>query len=117
MDDIEAKALIERLYQRSYRVPAPEGNVLIAHDADSRTAARLLEEALAYKQEVSDIVEAYATGTWDKLNTLIIPKPKPKPDPLVEVLTALDVNNAPENVDDFRAKLDALGFEIREKGQ
>lgn len=45
-------------------------------------------------------------------------QPKPKPDPLVEVLGDLEwYNNSPECAADLRAALDAIGFEIREKGQ
>jgi hypothetical protein len=80
-----------------------------------------IEQHEAFKQEVSDIVEAYVNATsvddWEKLKTLIIPKPKP--DPLVEIMKAAGWANtvitscAPA----FRTALDALGLEIREKGQ
>ena len=45
--------------------------------------------------------------------------PKPKLDPLVEVLKALPVGRASLETysRNFRAALDAAGFEIREKGQ
>jgi hypothetical protein len=45
---------------------------------------------------------------------------EPKPDPLVEVLDAIDVSqdlvSPQEYANAIRAALDALGFEIREKG-
>jgi hypothetical protein len=69
-----------------------------------------------FRQEVSDAVEAYLNPNnriySHSLNRFIIPKPKP--DPLVDVL-ADTFGASLVNVEDFRAALDALGFEIREK--
>lgn len=122
MTDIETKALIERLRQRSnskYMLmsdpPKP------ALDADCHMAADLLQEALAFKQEVSDAVEnEWVTlhySTQRNLSHLIIPKPKP--DPLVEVAESLGYFNTAAQgwAGDVRAALEARGLEIREKGE
>ena len=124
MNDIETKALIERLRQRSnsnYMLmsdpPKP------APDADCHMAADLLQEALAFKQEVSDavekVIESCAVTSWGAamLDPLIIPKPKP--DPLVDVAESLGYFNTAAQgwAGDVRAALEARGLEIREKGQ
>ena len=74
------------------------------------------------RQEVSDIVDAYVRlngfNDWDRLINLIIPKPMP--DPLVKAMEKMGwyiAPNGPTDAENFRAALDALGFEIREKGQ
>ena len=79
-----------------------------------------IEQHEAFKQKVSDIVYAHVhvtrTDDWEQLKTLIIPKPKP--DPLVEALEGVKFDHYPPNdAKTIRAALDALGFEIREKGQ
>jgi hypothetical protein len=44
--------------------------------------------------------------------------PKPKPDPLVQALEGVKFDHYPPNdAKTIRAALDALGFEIREKGR
>ena len=74
-----------------------------------------------FRQEVSDAVSkairfckdgrpASAAGA---IGAFVIPAPKP--DPLVDVMEKLGWYNALTDADDFRAALDALGFEIREK--
>lgn len=74
-----------------------------------------------FRQEVSDIVAAYVNATsvddWEKLKTLIIPKPNP--DPLVEVAESLGYFNTAAQcwAGDVRAALDAAGLEIRPKEQ
>ena len=113
MTDIKVKQLIERLRQRS------NSNYILmsdppkpAPDADCHMAADLLQEALAFKQEVSDAVEEYYSRPYDFpaiSQSFIISKPKP--DPLVEAAEKLGWIDAGE----LRAALDALGFEIREK--
>jgi len=66
----------------------------------------------AFKQEVSDafrsiyLEEAYIP---ERIHRFIIPKP----DPLVEVMKEFGWGIS--NAEDFRAALDALGFEIRSK--
>jgi hypothetical protein len=83
-----------------------------------------IEQHEAFKQEVSDVVyrslmsiakNCVADAAGD-LSRFIIPKPKP--DPLVEIMEVLNGEWTPdEYAKTIRAKLDALGFEIREKGQ
>ena len=82
---------------------------------------RAIEQHEAFKQEVSDAVEAYLNPNnriySHTLNQFIIPKPKP--DPLVEVMKqagwadAVIESCAPS----LSAALKARGLEIREKGQ
>jgi hypothetical protein len=78
-----------------------------------------------FRQEVSDIVEAYVNTSgknggidkWVKLKSLILAKP----DPLVEVLLDMELSHDQEQGQHdaryLRAKLEARGLEIREKGQ
>jgi hypothetical protein len=75
---------------------------------------RAIEQHEAFRQEVSDAMEEYCE-LWAPhfppvLNQFIIPKYKP--DPLVEVMKTF---GSVSNAEDFRAALDALGFEIRSK--
>jgi len=122
MTDDNIKQLIERLRQRinsEYMLmsnpPKP------VPDADCHMAADLLQEALAFKQEVSDVVEdAFGLQGGHTLHRFIIPKPKP--DPLagvfVDAFTGSDIGKsggywAIEK--NFRAALEARGLEIRSK--
>ena len=76
-----------------------------------------------FQQEVSDavekVIESCAVTSWGAamLDPLIIPKPKP--DPLVEVMKKAGWADAVIDscAPSLSAALDALGFEIREKGQ
>jgi hypothetical protein len=127
MTDIEAKALalvneIEReegeneLTRRIMRG-------LIMDEA----LCRAIEQHEAFKQEVSDAVKDLANDNPVHLaeylairfSTLI--DPKPKPDPLVEVLLDMELSHDQEQGQHdaryLRAKLEARGLEIREKGQ
>ena len=95
---------------------------VIEHEATEK-------ELRDFKQEVSDAVEAYANvdeannwdshKAWQDLASLIIPAPKP--DPLVDVLLEMDLSSDPEEGQHdakwLRIKLDALGFEIKEKSK
>ena len=79
---------------------------------------RAIEQHEAFRQEVSDAILRYLAPTHvpHGLKGFIIPKPKP--DPLVEVLEKMGwyiAPNGPTDAENFRAALDALGFEIREK--
>jgi hypothetical protein len=113
MTDIEVKQLIERLRQRinsNYVLlsnpPKP------APDADCHMAADLLQEALAFKQEVSDALYDYFTdvdgAAGNTLDRFFIPKP----DPLAEAMLEIGVMPLANNL---RAKLEARGLEIRSK--
>lgn len=120
MTDIEQRALIERLRQRTSNShmllsnppkPAPDG--------DCHTAADMLEAALAFKQEVSDEAKNYKHNgkpdIWFGFDRFIIPAPKP--DPLVEIMEDIGWVNTAENAAKLRAALEARGLEIREKSK
>jgi hypothetical protein len=120
-DSIEAKALalvneIERERGEDELTP----NIMRALIMDE-ALCRSIEQHEAFKQEVSDAVEAYVTqydaSDWSRLKSFIIPKPKP--DPLVEVMGDLgwDYDVSIDYVKDLRAALEARGLEIREKGK
>ncbi len=89
--------------------------------ATFKALCRAIEQHEAFRQEVSDVVRHYVyvdggPDDWEKLITLIIPAPKP--DPLVAALEGVTFDHYPPNdAKTIRAALDALGFEIREKGQ
>ena len=124
MTDIEQKALALTnevlaewgVLKKAVEVPK-NGN------AFSRALLRAIEQHEAFKQEVSDgcawiLEHSNMKNIREHLSRFIIPKPKP--DPLVEVLKDLSWDEetaAEEWAKDLRAALDALGFEIREKGQ
>ena len=121
MTDIEAKALAlvnEVWKERGY---PPEDEVrrrdVPAHEA----LCRALEAHETFKQEVSDAAEEVVQrqGKLQALLPFIIPKPKP--DPLVEVLLDMELSHDQEQGQHdaryLRAKLEARGLEIREKGQ
>jgi hypothetical protein len=113
MNDIEQKALalvneIERL-----RVEAEAHYDRGYYDGYTN----LLEQHEAFKQEVSDVVEAYLNPNnriySHSLNRFIIPKPKP--DPLVEAWIEATGNTV--GMEPLNAALEVRGLEIREKGQ
>ena len=120
MTDIEAKALAlvnevsdERAIPRWTTFYRKENGFVEA-------LCRAIEQHEAFKQEVSDAVEAYLNPNnriySHSLNRFIIPKPKP--DPLEQVIAECDDGTwetIPEYANKFRAALDALGFEIRSK--
>jgi hypothetical protein len=126
MTDIEAKALalvneIERERGETELIPRIMRGLVI-----DEALCRAIEQHEAFKQEVSDAVEAYSNpyssdeAKWEKLKSFIIPKPKP--DPLLEVIKAMQAEpttyvTTEVYANRINAALDALGFEIREKGQ
>jgi len=84
---------------------------------------RAIEQHEAFKQEVSDVM-TYIRALYPTLprnfDRFIIPKPKP--DPLLEVIKAMQAEpttyvTREVYANRINAALDALGFEIREKGQ
>ena len=122
MTDIEAKALAlvnEVNTERSMSLYSSINRKFKDHEA----LCRAIEQHEAFKQEVSDALVDYfgehlvAEDGGDTLASFVIFKPKP--DPLVNVAKSLGVHNpaAQHWAGDVRAALDALGFEIREKGQ
>jgi hypothetical protein len=124
VDSIEAKAqalLVEvRKDRGAHPMPdEPLNRTYIAHEA----LYRAIERHEAFKQEVSDAIEnEWANlhyGAKRNLDRFRIPLPKP--DPLVAVLLDMELSSDQEEGQHdakwLRLKLDALGFEIREKGQ
>jgi len=118
-DSIEAKALAlvrEVLAERNL-----SDKRAVRREVSPYTEAlcRALEQHEAFKQEVSDAVEAvrdYYKVPMRELDDFIIPKPKP--DPLVEAMTAAFGEGYEQlEADQLRAALEARGLEIREKGQ
>jgi hypothetical protein len=119
-DSIEAKALAlvnEVQADWNYQL----GSLVFKRDRDifSEALCRAVEQHEAFKQEVSDAVEAYVTqydaSDWSRLKSFIIPKP----DPLVAAVYEVDngpVWGSPEDYcNKIRAALEARGLEIREK--
>jgi hypothetical protein len=120
MTDIKEKALALLNEVRTERGWAPV--TYLYRETEIEALCRAIEQHEAFKQEVSDAVEAYLNPNnriySHSLNRFIIPKPKP--DPLVEALVQVDFvpwKELSEHADDFRAALEARGLEIREKGQ
>lgn len=107
-------------------VNTPEASAFIRsiqlHEKTKQELQDVNQELHDFKQEVSDIVYAYVHADggpddWEKLETLIISKPKP--DPLVEVAKSFGYFNTAAKAwaDELRVAVEAIGFEIREKGQ
>jgi hypothetical protein len=98
--------------------------ILFDTNPSFRTLCRAIEQHEAFKQEVSDAVEAFKNGNMHTMNDYILERfiiPKPKPDPLAEVLEEISGEGGFDNFDHYaynlHAALEARGFEIREKGQ
>lgn len=125
MTDIEAKALALVREVLAERDLSDKRAVRREVSPYTEALCRAIERHEAFKQEVSDIVYAHVNATnetsadaWEKLKTLIIPAPKP--DPLVEVIEKCSAKlylTSEDAAKTLRAALDAVGLEIREKGQ
>ena len=120
MTDIEAKALalVNEIELERGATPYSKLN----RHGGAEALCRAIEQHEAFKQEVSDAVEAYLNPNnriySHSLNRFIISKPKPKPDPLVEVCKEWwDMDIREDDAETLRALLEAHGLEIREKGQ
>ena len=116
MTDIEAKALALINEVRRQYPSAPD------YTASHIAICRTLEQHEAFRQKVSDAAKVYnevgAPMGWEGFDQFIIPKP----DPLVEVIKAMQAEpttyvTSEVYANRINAALDALGFEIREKGQ
>jgi hypothetical protein len=114
MTDIEAKALVLINEVRRQYPNAPD------YTASHIAICRTLEQHEAFRQKVSDAAKVYnevgAPMGWEGFDQFIIPKP----DPLVEVIKAMQAEPTTYVTSEVYAnrihkKLDALGFEIREK--
>ena len=88
-----------------------EINMQKAVDKERRLRFEL--ERLIIQTLIEDSMTVTRNGERVDLNDVYFTKPKP--DPLVEVMRELDWSD--KYADPIRAALDALGFEIREKGQ
>ena len=95
--------------------------ILFDTNRSFRALCDMVLEHEAFRQEVSDVVEAYLNPN-NRIYSRTLYKfiiPKPKPDPLVAVLHEVDTGPEWDSPEDYcnkiRAALDALGFEIREK--
>jgi hypothetical protein len=128
-DSIKAKALALLNEVSGLKDIAPYS--YLPNNDVTKTLCRAIEQHEAFKQEVSDAVgdtlsmlethcdaEGFVFASNQLLRFII---PKPKPDPLVEVLLDMELSSDQEEGQHdakwLRLKLDALGFEIREKGQ
>lgn len=112
MTNIEQKALV--------LLNEVQGSTFTSLTRDSsaiEALCRAIEQHEAFRQEVSDAVVEYTRGAHPQnLGQFIIPKPKP--DPLMAMAEGMGYygNDAEDLAEEIRAALDALGFEIREKG-
>ncbi len=122
MTDIREKALalVNELFAESGGSPIDYAVLFGAGDIVTLALCRAIEQREAYKQEVSDAVETHFKSYFtpydlpDIFKQFII-----KPDPLVEVMKKAGWADAVIDscAPSLSAALDALGFEIREKGQ
>jgi hypothetical protein len=117
MTNIEQKAYAILKEVRTERGGNTQTLVLREEYATHEALCRAIEQHEAFKQEVSDAVETEWVNldyvARENFQRFIIPKPKP--DPLVETLKNMDA--VMERLEAFRAALEALEIEIREKGQ
>lgn len=122
-DNIKAKALAllnEVLTDRglAYRYTECDRS-----HASEEALCRAIEQHEAFKQEVGFALsnEWHNLHEGAKRNLDRFRIPLAKPDPLVEVLLDMELSSDQEEGQHdakwLRLKLDALGFEIREKGQ
>jgi hypothetical protein len=124
--DIKAKALalVNEVFAESGGSPIDYAALFRAGDIVTLALLRAIEQHEAYQQKVSDavgyVIKFLGARHWAETHLKEFIIPAPKPDPLVEALVQVDFvpwKELSKHADDFRAALDALGFEIREKGQ
>ena len=122
MTDIEAKALALVREVLAERDLSDKRAVRREVSPYTEALCRAIEQHEAFKQKVSDAAKVYnevgAPMGWEGFDQFIIPKP----DPLVEVIKAMQAEpttyvTREVYANRINAALDALGFEIREKGQ
>ena len=119
MTDIEKKALALANEVRLERGFAPLPNIYRTN-YEIEALCRAIEQHEAFRQEVSDVItyieSLYPVLPIDRERFII---PAPKPDPLLAALLELelssDLQEGQHDAKWIRNKLDALGFEIREK--
>jgi hypothetical protein len=116
MIDIEQKALAlvnEIAAARGTSYPCVDR----ANDSRWEALCRAIEQHEAFRQEVSDVVEAYLNPN-NRIYSRTLYKfiiPKPKPDPLVEVVKVVTWYDNEITAKELRAALEARGLEIRSK--
>jgi hypothetical protein len=90
-------------------------------DAFARALLRAIEQHEAFRQEVSDAMEHCRACSdpeaWTRIKFELERFIITKPDPLVEAMAACGVDRFESWAGQLYAALDALDFEIREKGQ
>ena len=120
MTDIEQKALaLVNEVSDNKHTDARSIHEVYSAVALSTALCRAIERHEAFRQEVSDTVEAYLNPNnriySRTLHKFIIPKP----DPLVEVLNEISHEGGYDNFNHYahrlRAALEARGLEIRSK--
>ena len=123
MNDIKAKALALVREVQAERDLSDKRAVLREVSPHTEALCRAIEQHEAYQQKVSDavgyVIKFLGVRHWAETHLKEFIIPAPKPDPLVAVMKEAgwsdrDIYNAETSL---RAALDALGFEIREKGQ
>lgn len=118
MTDIEQKALaLVNEIEREEGVIEPTPRIMRGLIMDE-ALCRAIERHEAFRQEVSDAVWDYYGGEHIPRTSMFAKFAIPKPDPLVAVLEKMGwyiAPNGPTDAENFRAALDAAGFEIREK--
>ena len=125
MTDIEQKALAMVREVLNERNLSDKRAVRREVSPYTEALCRAIERHEAFRQEVSDAVwrffadgvlkDGYLNWANNHLGGFIIGEPKP--DPLVDALEAAGFFWEEGDAEEFRAALDARGFEIREKGQ
>ena len=103
MTEIEEKARALLNEVRGERVYYPLFESFSCNSAAIEVLCRAIEQHEAYKQEVSDAVKSYLSGSRSSciLDRFILPKP----DPLVEVIGECDDGTYGETKAEYAAKL------------
>ena len=121
MTDIEQKALalVNEIFAEMGGSPIDYASLIGAGDIVTLALCRALEQHEAFRQEVSDAVEkALGDGVHSSIQDPLLPFIIPA-DPLVAMAEGMGYygNDAEDLAEEIRAELDALGFEIRERGK
>lgn len=117
---IRSIQLHEKTKQELHDLQQKVGDIALAYNQMAFTVSETEPHLSGYRVIIGFDKHADASMFHDRLLSLLdFLKSKPKPDPLVDVAKSLGYFNtvAQHWAGDVRAALDALGFEIREKGQ
>lgn len=115
MSEIEKKALaLINEVERDFGDNSPTIRI-IREDLMDEALCRAIEQHEAYKQEVSDAVKSYLSGSRSSciLDRFIIAKP----DPLVEAMVECGFGDSSNAADDIREALAKRGLKIVETEQ